>query len=150
MTAKASGRISFNVFSFSMPQKTYLNEYEKIYIDKLKNEGMNTFNIAKKIDRHPTTVNKYLKSRTEYGTKIKSSGRPRKIRKRLKRNILKLGREGNNSVRDIEHIMIGSYSSCSASTLKHSSNPHTIGWMTMLYPGSQHSLLRCSRSSLDE
>lgn len=104
-----------------MPMKTYLNNCEKILIDKMRNEGENAYNISKKIGRHHTTIKKYLDSPTTYGVKIKSTGRPKKTSKRLKNYVLKLGRDGSNSIRDITKIINDEISKSSVGNImKHS------------------------------
>ena len=80
-----------------MGRKPALSEAEKGQVLAYKDEGLSSREIARRIDRSPWVVNNFLRNGPEYGTK-KSPGRPRKLKPRQERLVIRRQSAGGISL----------------------------------------------------
>lgn len=116
-----------------MPQRKYLNDDEKNMIIKLNGEGKSHAQIAKTINRHQTTIKKYLDCPTQYGKKILKSGRKPKLNNRQKRSVINTVGLKKSSLREV--------ATCSDENIS-----HMTVWRTIQKSSLNHEkMLSCPR-----
>ena len=84
-----------------MSSNRYLIDTEKGQIQAYRKQGLSIRDIGKKINRHKSTINQFLKNPDKYGQK-KRSGRPQTVTKRDVRTILREASVGNSSAEKIK------------------------------------------------